>query len=201
MSGATLDTTQEVDMDEKVIAEIKAALEEANGDLLGNLTELVEAASRLPAVEGNLETANATITELNETIAELTTKVEENDLTINTLEGELTEANTELTELRAFKTEKDAETEAAALAELRESRLADLSESARTALEKRDEDAREQVIAHWLAMDEDKWKFHLDAMNIGKDKFADKSNREGTLVTDSGNRVEGKYGFEKFIRD
>lgn len=211
LEGASQTISQEeTQMDEKIIEQLTAALQESLGEqargLLDELKSAVADAAKVPGLE-------ATIAQLETTVAELTASLAASEeakdtaaTEVESLQTALQAKNEELSSLseafNALKAEHDKLTEsveAEAKTALREARLAKLPEGYRKALEGRSEESRERIIARYTEMSDEEFTEELEVISVtSRQSFADRSAAEGGLSTFAGAPASG-YAVDKFL--
>jgi chromosome segregation ATPase len=179
---------------------------------------MVAAFERLPGVEADLATAQATIQEMT---AAATAQTD----AMTALQGELAEANaartnaearvaeleiaaeavtTELAALREFKAAADAAVAEAERTARREARLNELNEAARTVLASRSEDVQESLVSRWVDMSDDEWGVIRDSMNVAKvepkGQYEAATEKEGQLAAGAVDSAAGKYEIDRFFK-
>lgn len=195
------DNTQEDSMDEKVLEQFEALLEEQGEGLREVMATALEAAEQLPQVRQELtETteANESLTEANE---QLTADLDEATTKVEALEAGLAEVNEELEALREFKAEVEAEKEEEEREALAEARLAELPKSFIEALDKKSDEVRERMVARYVDMDDEEFSEHVATLKeaFPSGGYTVKSKREGQL-SGAADRSEGKNRISRHLR-
>lgn len=200
-----IDNTREDLMDEKILEQIEALLEEQGADLRAVMATALEAAEQIPQVRTDLEAAQTSVTELTATKETATATLDEANTTIAAQTTEIESFNEELETLRAFKAERDAEVEEARVATLKEERLAALPEGFVEALNKGEEASKERMIARYVEMEEEEFTAYAAALAAaipskgeGTEGFTEKSKREG-LLSGVKDRAEGSNRISKWL--
>lgn len=189
---------------EKIVAALREVVAEDNQ---ARMEPLVEAAQRLPVVEGELEdtkAALATATEasaaLQASVEELTTARDEAVLAANTAKAELEAQTEELEALRQYKAEVEAQEAAARRDAIREARLAELSEAARAEFDALEEEVRERLLTRWE--DDAEWQVARVALVSAakRNKYEQASDKEGRLAPGAGEQDAPRNQIDKFIK-
>lgn len=201
-------TNLEEDMDhEKLIEAFREVVAEENRE---KLQPLVEAATRLPEVEAELEetkaalaTANTAFEMLNSELTETKSALEETRLAAEAAKNEMTSVTEELEALRSFKAEIETAKAEEARAELRAARLAQLPEAAKQAFEAKDEETREVLLTAWESKSDAEWEITIASLSVlePKGRYEAASEEEGELTPGSGERKpKGKFAIDEFIK-
>lgn len=207
-SGFKTSPSEENDMDyNTLIAEIRSAL----GDEVEGLKELLSAAEELPAMMEAFELSDALVKEQTEEIEGLRTELEEHTSQVETLETALEaqvaqvealqEEITALTEeLNGYKkAEEEAEAEA-----LYEQRVAALPAAFVSALEERDEESRERVMARILAMSDEEFAEEIDLLSrvtasTTRETYVERSDRMGVLPHGGEATKSTQFAIEAYV--
>jgi phage shock protein A len=198
---------KEVEMTPEQIAELVTAMRDAvKEENQAQFGPLFEAAERLPNVEGELATANESLTaattrvaELEGTVSGLETERDEIRVAREAAETRIAELEAELTELREFRTQVETERASAELKATRDARLAELSEPALAAFNRMEEEARERLASRWEAMDQDEWSIALASLN-GTNRYETASAREGLLPGAKDGEGAPKFEIDRFVK-
>lgn len=201
-SQAHQKTQQEEDMDvEQIVAQLTEAFGGKADEIVSELREAVADAAKVPGLEARVAELEAAAEEANAQVASLQTDLDvaQTALEAKTTElAELTEAHeTTTTELNALvEANKAKEREV-----IREARLAKLPESYRKALEAREDESKNRIVARLVEMSEEEFGEELEllvANSPNKQSLTDKSRAEGMLSTFAGSGGSG-YAIDKFL--
>lgn len=192
------------EMEQRLLELVRAAVSDVlTEEGLERLPTMLEAAQRVPDLEGAVATANAQLAEANERLAEMETAATESELRVATLEEQLSAANEELAGFRSAQAEREAAEAAEAALQLREARLAALPEIVRARLEGMEEEKRERLVTRWVGQDEEEWDLTLASLSVRTEQAPDyvaRSEEEGTMSTAADEPVEGQYAFYKHVK-
>ena len=200
---------EDTPMDEKIINELKAALEEALGEkaiaLVDELKSAVADAARVPSLEAKVAELEEQVENLSSELAEAIqakdaaeTEVESVQAALEAKDGELTELRETYETLEAAHNELLEGIEAKRMEALRESRLEALPEKYREALEKRPEETQERIVARFVEMSDEEFAEELELLGNTRQSFADRTTAEGELAP-AGGAPAGGDAVDKFL--
>lgn len=194
-------TNQEDEMDlEKIIEALKEAMGEAAGEHVSEIKEALQDAAAVPGLREEVATLTA---KLSEAETQLETVQAELDSKATALDAKIAELAEAVEQLEAVTAERDSlleEKEALTMAALREERLEQLPEAYRKALDGRDEEVRERVIARLLDLSDEDFteELKLIAESLpGKTSMAEQSRDEGRLPSFTGSG-SGEFKIDKY---
>lgn len=198
--SATQPIEEEV-MDEKMLQKLAEVLGDKFDEFKAQVEGGLKAAEELASATKTIEELQAKVEELTAKVAEVETQKDEAGVALSAAKEELATVIAERDELKAFKDEWEAKEAEKAANELREARLAQISEAARKNLESLEDDKREKIIASWVAMSEEDWADHIVVMNLAgsKKSYSDRAAEEGDLVTAPGSARSGKFEIDEFF--
>jgi len=206
-ADGNIDSQEDTQMDEKIIAQLTEALGEKAAELIGDLKSAVADAAKVPALEtevADLTTANEGLqVELEAAQTEvdnLKAAVEAKNTALEAIKAELEAAQQALEELQTAHDGLVAEAEAKRKEELRKARMEQLPEHYRAALEARDEEAREKIIARFVEMSDEDFAEELAVLAAPSPRrgYLDRSEGEGVLTPSAGSG-SGGYAVDKFL--
>lgn len=201
-SKAHQNTQQEDEMDvEQIVAQITEALGEKAGEIVSELREAVADAAKVPGLESRVAELEASLEEANSNAESLQSDLDAAQTALEATKTELSELNETHEATKAELAELVQANEAREREAVREARLEQLPESYRKALEAREEESRERVIARLVEMSDDEFNEELEllvANSNSKQSLTDKSKAEGTLSTFAGAPGSG-YAIDKFL--
>jgi hypothetical protein len=188
---------EEENMDmEQLMETLRAALAENQAQF----AEVFAAVARVPQLESELATATESLTEATARATTLEAELAEARVAQETATAALAEANTELETLREFRATAEAAQAEVALQELREARLSELTEAARSVVESKPEETREMLIARWVKLETEDWEAIRDSLNLAKiGKYEAATTREGLLAGGASNSGETTFEIDRFF--
>lgn len=197
-------TTQEDEMDlEKIIEALREALGETASEHVAELKEALKDAAKVPALQDKIASLEAELETAKEELEAAQVEVEAKATALEAKATEMAELAASLEEVTAERDEMKAEKEAAELARVREERLEKLPKAYRTALDARDEEVREKMVARLVTLSDEDFDAEVETLSESfttdkKPGLTELSKEEGLLPTPSG-AGKGGYAIDKYM--
>lgn len=207
-TGQTI--TQEETMDEKkIIAALTEAFGEKATEMLDEIKSAVADAAKVPGLEADvvrlsaeLETAIASLDTANTTNEEVQAELETAQTALTAATDTMATMQETIESVTAERDELVGEKTAAAKETLKETRLARLPEAFVKALEAREEESRNKVIARLVELTDEDFDSELEVLEatFSKAGYTERSKVEGTLSTGAGSSSDGGYAIDQFTK-